>query len=98
MDTTSARTQVRPVLLALLAGALAAVLPTLVTSVDEAGLTSALLALAVAALLGAAHDTVDLSLRGARVGPVARRPEPVLATRATDPTHHPLRPRAPGPA
>lgn len=83
---------------ALLVAAVASWLPTLVAGVDgPTTLTGAVLAVAVAALLGSARAPLVLGTRTTAAGVAARRPVPlVLTTRATDPTHHPLRPRAPG--
>ena len=90
---------VRTALAAALAAVVAFLLPTLTVGVDEATITGAVLALAVAALVRTGLETSVLVARTATVGPTARRSVPlVLGTRTTDPTHHPLRPRAPGSA
>ncbi len=83
--------------IAVLVSGIAFLLPTLAVGLDSASVASALLAVAVAALVGTAHATGVLAGRTASGLVTTRRaPPPVLATRATDPTHHPLRPRAPG--
>jgi hypothetical protein len=90
------------VTLATLVGALVAVLlPSLLfTASDTAGLvTIVVLALAVAALAGSGVRCVNLAAGAVLSGPRRRdRLSPVLPDRATDPVHHPLRPRAPGTA
>ncbi|MDO9455637.1 hypothetical protein [Nocardioides sp.] len=88
----------RDAVLAALAASIAFLLPTLAAGLDgTATLTGALLAVALAALLRTAHDSGHLGARTTSARVSARRASPiVLATRATDPTHHPLRPRAPG--
>ncbi|WP_139983057.1 hypothetical protein [Nocardioides litoris] len=90
--------RVRTTLLGLLAGALSFLLPTLSAGVDgTTTIAGTLLAVAVAALVASTHERVLLAVRGPAGGVAARRPVPlVLTTRATDPVHHPLRPRAPG--
>ncbi|MCW2814127.1 MAG: hypothetical protein JWN84_1582 [Nocardioides sp.] len=96
--STSRRRDAALGLLAVLASVAAFLLPSLAAGVDGgATLTSALLAVAVAALLGSAHVTGVLGTRATSYGVQARRARPIVLTaRATDPTHHPLRPRAPG--
>jgi hypothetical protein len=98
MDETRGALRLRDAVLALAATAVAFLLPTLVAGLDSTTtLTGALLAVAVAALLGAAHGTTHLGARTTSARFATRRAAPiVLTTRATDPTHHPLRPRAPG--
>ena len=60
--------------------------------------TSALLLVVALALvaLAAVASTGTFALTPVPVRVDVRRTPPVLATRATDPVHHPLRPRAPG--
>jgi hypothetical protein len=80
-------------------GVLAAVVlpPLLTTPADPLSSAVAVLALAVAAVLGLGVRWVsrpagtDGSARASDDGPML-----VLSGRATDPTHHPVRPRAPG--
>lgn len=94
---TSRRRDAALGVLAVLASAVAFLLPSLAAADSGATLTSALLAVAVAALLGSAHVTGLLGTRATSYGVQARRARPIVLTaRATDPTHHPLRPRAPG--
>jgi hypothetical protein len=88
-------------MLALLVGAaLAVLLPTMVAGPGTtSGTAAAVLTLALAALVGLAMLGTALAVQsGATSLPAARAPLPVLAGRVTDPTHHPLRPRAPGSA
>ncbi|WP_148613081.1 hypothetical protein [Nocardioides rubriscoriae] len=101
MAGTGGTTRARDALLAavaVLTGSLAFLLPTLAAGLDgTATLTGAVLAVALAALLRTAHEGGRLGVLTASARLSTRRPVPiVLATRATDPTHHPLRPRAPG--
>lgn len=102
MDETRGALRMRDGVLALVATAVAlllsTLLPTLLAGTDgSAGLTGALLALAVAALVGNAHRTTGLDARTTSARVAARRAARfVLTTRVTDPAHHPLRPRAPG--
>jgi membrane protease YdiL (CAAX protease family) len=95
--TTQPRAALLAVLVGVLAGVLAYLLPTLTAGLDEATITGALLAVALAALVHPAQETAGPGGRTTSFRATSRRPVPlVLATRATDPTHHPLRPRAPG--
>ncbi|MFB9312065.1 hypothetical protein [Nocardioides plantarum] len=98
MDETRGGLRLRDGVLALAAAAIAFLLPTLLAGVDSTTtLAGALLAVAVAALLGAAHGHPGLAARTTSARFATRRSTPiVLTTRVTDPTHHPLRPRAPG--
>ena len=98
MDETRGALRLRDGVLALTASVVAFLLPTLVAGLDgTATLTGALLAVAVAALFSAGHGTTGLAVRTASPGSGTRRAAPItLTTRVTDPTHHPLRPRAPG--
>jgi hypothetical protein len=100
MDEHRAALRLRDAVLAVLASGIAFLLPSLAAGLDTtATVTGALLAVAVAALLSSAHGTTRLGTSTSSAGVPTRRPVPiVLATRATDPTHHPLRPRAPGTA
>lgn len=88
-------------LVALLGAVLAILLPSLIaTGSDAAGAaTLAVLVLASAALVRFGSRCLALTGRG-RTAPVPTGHEApaVLAGRVTDPVHHPLRPRAPGPA
>jgi hypothetical protein len=89
--------RVRTAVVGLLAAGLALVLPSLSLGLDEAGLAAVLLTAALAALLGPAAAHVAVVARAHTAGTPPARPVPlVLATRPTDPAHHPLRPRAPG--
>jgi hypothetical protein len=86
MDETRGALRLRDAVLALAAAAIAFLLPTLVAGLDG-----------TATLTGAAHGTTHLGTRTSSARFATRRSAPiVLTTRATDPTHHPLRPRAPG--
>jgi hypothetical protein len=84
----------------LLAGALAVVVsPLLSVREDPLSAAVAVLALALAALLGLGRRG---TLPGARPARVALATDDgatrLLSGRVTDPTHHPVRPRAPGSA
>lgn len=80
--------------------ALALVLPLLVgTAVEGAGTGVALVALVVAVLLAADRRYVVFAARPVTVrAGVSSAPHVQLSGNVTDPPHHPLRPRAPGPA
>lgn len=83
---------------AILAAALCVLLPTLDgSSTPGTSVAVASLALALAALLVLAAGLIMLGARSVS-GAVAagEDPPPVLTGRATDPVHHPVRPRAPG--
>lgn len=74
-------------------------LPVLVAGEAPTSLALTVVAVALAALLGGGRP----GWAGVRRGPVTARPRgddvPLhLAGRVTDPGHHPVRPRAPGPA
>lgn len=74
-------------------------LPGLVASEAPTSVAATVVAVALAALLGADRQ----GWLGVRRGPVAARPRTAgvplrLTGRVTDPGHHPVRPRAPGPA
>jgi len=87
----------RPVSLLLLGGVFALLLPPMVTvGADPLGGAVAILAVALVALVGLG---VRWSLRARLARPAFRSadtPTLVLAGRVTDPSHHPVRPRAPG--
>ncbi len=97
LETATTRTSV---VLATLVGALVALLlPSLLTTASHAAgsVTIALLVLAIGALVHASLRRVALAARTRTSGtPTRDDSPPVLADRATDPVHHPLRPRAPG--
>ena len=86
--------------LVLLVGAACAVLlpPMLTVGADPLSGAVTVLALALVALVAVALHGVD----GARLARATLRsddgPVLILSGRVTDPTHHPVRPRAPGPA
>ena len=83
----------------LLAAALALLLPSLVTTDTPAGIGLAVVALALAALVRFRTFAGALSARPTTPAYAAgREAPPLLSGRATDPVHHPLRPRAPGTA
>ena len=89
------------VTLAVVVGAvLAAVMPVMLTSAaDASGTAVAVLALAVTVLFAVRMRPVSVRTRcEAAPRPAADSAPPVLTGRVTDPLHHPLRPRAPGPA
>ena len=92
--------RVREALTVVVGAMLAAVLPVLLTSAaDASGPAVAVLAVAVAVLFAVGMRWVSLRTRCATAPPpAADGAEPVLPGRVTDPLHHPLRPRAPGPA
>lgn len=83
------------------AAALALMAPTLLlTAVDTPTTVSlAVVTLVLAALVRLGHHGVVLASRTVppRI-PTRGEMSPVLTGRITDPVHHPLRPRAPGPA
>lgn len=80
--------------------ALALVLPLLVgTAVEGAGTGVALLALVVAVMLAADRRYVVFAARPVTVrARVSSAPRVQLSGNVTNPPHHPVRPRAPGPA
>ena len=80
--------------------ALALVLPLLVgTAVEGAGTGVALVALVVAVLLAADRRYVVFAARPVTVrAGLSSAPHVQLSGNVTDPPHHPVRPRAPGPA
>ena len=81
----------------LLAGAVAAVLGTALPA--SPGVAVAVVAAALATLLVLSMQQVYVALQVRPAFAFATAgPAPVLAGRVTDPVHHPLRPRAPGPA
>jgi len=100
-DATPRGTAALAVLLGgVLGGVLALVLsPLLTTQDDPTSAAVAVLALALAAVLGLGRST---ALLGARPGGVVLVSgddfSRLLSGRVTDPTHHPVRPRAPGSA
>lgn len=97
MGDDRATARLRAVVLALAAALVALLAPTLAGVDGTTTLTGTLLAVAVAALFAAAHETAAWHARTASGRHETGRPVPlVLTTRATDPVHHPLRPRAPG--
>ena len=87
------------VLVLVVSGLLALLLPPMLTvGADPLGGAVAILAVALVALVGLG---VRWSLRSRPARPALRSvdtPTLVLAGRVTDPSHHPVRPRAPGPA
>lgn len=85
----------------LLVAFFALLLPTLLTTGLDAPsmLTVAVAAAAFAALPLVATPVVAVALGTTGAAhPASRATSPLLAARVTDPVHHPLRPRAPGPA
>ena len=94
-------TMMRPrAALALMAGAVVACLvPSLLTTAaDPSGTVAVALALGIAAVvrLGSRHAVIAFATEPATVSSDDVR-APTLSGRITDPVHHPLRPRAPGP-
>jgi hypothetical protein len=99
-EQASRRTPVVLVSLAALAGSLLVVLlpSLLLTGSDTTGsIGLAVLAIACATLVHLGARAVALGSGTALTVPVTREAaDRLLPGRATDPTHHPLRPRAPG--
>lgn len=95
-----ATTRILVALGVLVSGVLSIALPSLLTiPTDPSSTAVALLALAFAALLGFGMCWMALAARSvAAVLPTGDAPPVVLPGRVTDPAHHPIRPRAPGPA
>ena len=89
-----------PAALAALVGvALALALPPLLTAGADPVSAAVLLIVALTALLGLGAHQATLAALSGRVGrPPGDGPTLILAGRVTDPTHHPVRPRAPGTA
>ncbi|GII77741.1 hypothetical protein Sru01_27230 [Sphaerisporangium rufum] len=96
---TAARVRV---LLAAVAGVAFILLSPALLAADAPGnVTLAVLtmALSLAVLVRVANRCGALAARAVSTVPPGRDdPPPVLPGRVTDPVHHPLRPRAPGPA
>jgi hypothetical protein len=83
--------------LAGLVAALAVLTPSLLGAAGPATVGLAVVALAVAVLVDLGDRGALLAASFAGSGPPAHDDAPrVLSGRPTDPTHHPLRPRAPG--
>lgn len=81
----------------LLVAALAVLTPSLLGAAGPATVGLAVVALAVAVLVDLGDRGALLAASFAGSGPPAHDDAPrVLSGRPTDPTHHPLRPRAPG--
>ena len=97
LEDASARA---PIALAATVGAvLSILLPSLLTpaSVAAGSVTLAVLALGLAALVRFGIRCGALAVRTKTAVPsTTAQARPVLPGRATDPVHHPLRPRAPG--
>jgi hypothetical protein len=91
----------RAMLAGLACAVFAALMPTLLTVGTDvpSAVTAAALALMFAAvpLLCSRHVVLRVAAQRPTYAP-ADGAAPVLRGRATDPVHHPLRPRAPGPA
>jgi len=84
---------------ALLGAALVLLLPSLVATDPPGLLGLAVVAVALAAIVRLGATFGALSARTLTPAFATRREAPpLLAGRATDPVHHPLRPRAPGTA
>ena len=84
---------------ALLGAVLAVLLPSLVATDTPAMVGLAVVAMALTAIVrfGASFGAVSAGTLSA-ASTTAREAPPLLPGRATDPVHHPLRPRAPGTA
>ena len=84
---------------ALLAGALVLLLPSLVAADTPAAVGLAVMAMALVAMVrfGASFGALS-ALTSTAAYATRREAPPLLPGRATDPVHHPLRPRAPGTA
>jgi hypothetical protein len=83
----------------LVGGVLALALPPLLTTGVDPVSAAVVLVLGLAALLGLGAHQATLAALSGRVGlPSGDGPTLILAGRVTDPTHHPVRPRAPGTA
>lgn len=81
----------------LVSGVLALVLPPLLTTGGDPLSVGGVLVLALVALLGLGAHQATLAALSGRVGfPSGDGPTLILTGRVTDPTHHPVRPRAPG--
>jgi len=98
--TAGPRTALAGVVVGSLAAVLALLAPSLVSAVDSpASVGLAMVALVLAALVRPGdHGAVLASRTVPTRFPATREASPVLTARVTDPVHHPLRPRAPGPA
>ena len=84
---------------ALLAAALVLLLPSLVAADTPAAVGLAVVALALVAIVRIAASFGALAARTSTAAYATRRvAPPLLPGQATDPVHHPLRPRAPGTA
>ena len=85
--------------LVLLVGAVLALLLPPTPGVDPLSGAVTVLALALVALVGlGGHGVGGRALLARALLHADDGPTPILSGRVTDPTHHPLRPRAPGPA
>ena len=84
--------------LVLLVGAALALLvpPMLTVGADPLSGAVAVLALALVALVALAVHAVGVRRLAGGAPRSDGAPTPILAGRVTDPTHHPVRPRAPG--
>ena len=84
----------------MLGAALVLLLPSLVAADTPAAVGLAVVAMALVAIARFGASVGVLSARTSTVAYATRRqaPPPLLPGRATDPVHHPLRPRAPGTA
>jgi hypothetical protein len=100
MDRTSSDpvARVRLALALTVAGAIALVVPSIVTAVESpSALIVASLAMAVAAMVHVgSRRQVALAFVPVRVHPSSSAVYVVRPGQATDPVHHPIRPRAPG--
>lgn len=100
-DVTARPTALDTLVAGFVAAGLALLVPSLLLTAAEAPATVglAVVSLALVALFGRGdHGAVLASRTLPTRFPTTREASPVLTGRATDPVHHPLRPRAPGPA
>ncbi len=95
----AATARVRLALALVVGGAVALLIPALLATTMDTPSAAVLVAVALAvAAVVALNSQVATSVPGA-LAPQSRAADeapPVLAGRVTDPSHHPLRPRAPG--
>ena len=98
-DATAGRTALAGLVAGSLAAVLALLAPSLLSAVAPSSVGLAMVALVLAVLVRRGdHGAVLASRTVPTRFPATREASPVLTCRVTDPVHHPLRPRAPGPA
>jgi hypothetical protein len=97
--TAGPRTALAGLVAGFLAAALALLAPSLLSVGAPSSVGLAMVALVLAALVRRGHHGAVLASRTVPTRfPATREASPILTARVTDPVHHPLRPRAPGPA